>query len=158
MLALTDSALARLAIAATAPGPTAGAANGSLLFVLGVKPVNGSYLSGHSGLSLDLPIGVGHRPRDGSVVSFLHCMNDPRPEGHMASYIGRRELLAALGGAAGGWPLAARAQQGERVRRLGVSRSADAGDPKRKAQLFAFTEELAALGWADGPNLGLEIR
>ena len=35
-------------------------------------------------------------------------MNDPQPEGHMASYIGRRELLAALGGAAG-WPLAARA-------------------------------------------------
>ena len=44
------------------------------------------------------------------------------------------------------------------MRRLGVLRSADAGDPKGKAQLFAFTEELAALGWADGPNLRMEIR
>jgi len=47
-----------------------------------------------------------HRPRDGSVVSSLHCMNDPQPESHMASYIGRRKFLATLGGAAA-WPLAA---------------------------------------------------
>jgi hypothetical protein len=47
--------------------------------------------------SLDLPIGLSHRPRDKSVVSFLHCMNDPQPEGHMASHIGRRKFLATLG-------------------------------------------------------------
>ena len=69
----------------------------------------------------------------------------------------RREFITLLGGAAA-WPLVARAQQADRMRRLGVLRSADVGDAKGKAQLFAFMEELAAFGWADGPSLRMEIR
>ena len=56
----------------------------------------------------------------------------------MTVTIGRRELLAALGGAVAAWPLAARAQQGERMRRIGVLMSYAADDPAGQARLLAF--------------------
>jgi putative ABC transport system substrate-binding protein len=69
----------------------------------------------------------------------------------------RREFIAAFGGAAA-WPLAARAQQGERVRRIGVLMSGDENDPVAKARFSAFTQALADLGWADGRNVRIDLR
>src|SRR4029450_8238640 len=106
--------------------------------------------TGHSKHSLDLPIGLSHRPRDGSVVSSLHCMNGPQPEGHMASYLGRRKFLATLGGAAAAWPLAARAQQSERMRRIGVLMGLSESDPEAQSRIAAVRKTLQGLGWAEG--------
>jgi len=58
----------------------------------------------------------------------------------------RREFIALLGGAAA-WPLAARAQQAERVRRIGVLLPYDENDPLAKTIVSAFTQALADLGW-----------
>jgi len=69
----------------------------------------------------------------------------------------RRELIAALGGAAA-WPLAARAQQGDRVRRIGVLMSQDENSPLEKTLVSAFTQALAGLGWIDGRNVRMDLR
>src|SRR5262245_65386591 len=82
----------------------------------------------------------------------------PNRRGHMASYIGRRKFLAALGGAAAAWPLAARAQQGERMRRVGVLLNLAAGDPMGQARVAAFVQGLQAAGWSDGRNVQIDTR
>ena len=88
------------------------------------------------------------------IFPFTHLAR----EGRMTVTIGRRELLAALGGAAASWPLAARAQQAVRVRHIGVLLSLEESDPEGKAQLSGFTQGLAELGWIEGRNLRMEIR
>ena len=70
--------------------------------------------------------------------------------------IRRREFITLLGGAAA-WPLAARAQQGNRVRRIGVLMPGEE-DPVAKTRLSAFTQALAALGWTEGHNVRMERR
>ena len=69
----------------------------------------------------------------------------------------RREFNAGLGGAAA-WPLAAWAQQGDRVRRIGVLMLGDENDPEGKRRLSAFTQALVGLGWIDGRNLRMDLR
>jgi putative ABC transport system substrate-binding protein len=69
----------------------------------------------------------------------------------------RREFIAGLGGAAV-WPLAADAQQGNRVRRIGMLMSGDENDPVYKRVVSAFTQALADLGWADGRNVRIDLR
>jgi ABC-type uncharacterized transport system substrate-binding protein len=68
----------------------------------------------------------------------------------------RREFIAGLGGTVA-WPLAARAQQGERIRRIGGLVPYDENDPKAKARISAFTQALADLGWTDR-NVEMDIR
>src|SRR5437899_6935229 len=70
----------------------------------------------------------------------------------------RRELIVLLGGAAAAWPLAARAQQGDRVRRIGVLMPNDENDPVVKPRISAFTQALADLGWTDGRNVRMDLR
>jgi putative ABC transport system substrate-binding protein len=69
----------------------------------------------------------------------------------------RREFIAGLGSAAA-WPLAARGQQGERVRRIGVLMAYGDEDPEAKAFLAAFRRGLQELGWDEGHNLRIDIR
>jgi putative ABC transport system substrate-binding protein len=70
----------------------------------------------------------------------------------------RREFITLIGGAAALWPLAARAQQPDKVRRIGVLMSMAESDPEGQAHLAAFTQALSELGWTRGRNLQMEVR
>ena len=69
----------------------------------------------------------------------------------------RREFISLVGGAAA-WPLAARAQQGERMRRIGVLVSRAEDDPEGQAQIAAFVQTMQSLGWTTGRNVQIDIR
>jgi putative ABC transport system substrate-binding protein len=70
----------------------------------------------------------------------------------------RREFITLLGGAAAAWPLAARAQQGQRIQRIGVIMPFVADDPESSARNAAFLQTLQQLGWTDGSNVRIETR
>jgi ABC-type uncharacterized transport system substrate-binding protein len=70
----------------------------------------------------------------------------------------RREFITLLGGAAAAWPLAARAQQDGRVRRIGAMIGGDETDVERQANLGAFRKMLQDPGWIEGRNLRLDVR
>src|SRR6516164_6987029 len=71
--------------------------------------------------------------------------------------IGRREFIAGLGSAAA-WPVVVRAQQGNRVRRIGVLMPLDENDAEAKIFVSAFTQTLSDLGWAEDRNLRMDLR
>jgi ABC-type uncharacterized transport system substrate-binding protein len=70
----------------------------------------------------------------------------------------RREFIALLGGAAAAWPLAARAQQGQRVRRVCILEGVSADTPGAKTRYAKFLEGLQQLGWTAGRNVQIEVR
>src|ERR1700686_154132 len=70
----------------------------------------------------------------------------------------RREFITLLGGAAASWPIAARAQQPERTRRIGILLPAASDDAEFQARVGAFLQALALLGWTIGRNVRIETR
>ena len=70
----------------------------------------------------------------------------------------RREFITLLGGAAAAWPLAARAQQAERIRRIGVLMNSAADDAEGQGRVAAFQQALQQLGWTDGRNVRIDYR
>jgi putative tryptophan/tyrosine transport system substrate-binding protein len=97
-----------------------------------------------------------------------HRRTDPFQKAHLNGYDGsfwpagtsmrRRQFITLLGGAAAAWPLAARAQQQERMRRVGVLMSGPATDALRQSYLAAFVLGLRQLGWTEGQNLRIDVR
>jgi hypothetical protein len=77
----------------------------------------------------------------------------------MTRFVHRRSVLTHLGtSAAAAWPVAAGAQQRERMRRVGNLQSTSEDDPPTQANLIAWQQELAKLGWVEGRNLRVDLR
>jgi putative ABC transport system substrate-binding protein len=72
--------------------------------------------------------------------------------------IKRRTFISLLGGAAAAWPLAARAQQGKQMRRIGVLMHLAADDPESSTRIAALRQGLQHFGWADGGNVRIDYR
>ena len=70
----------------------------------------------------------------------------------------RRDFIKVIGGAAATWPVAARAQQAERVRRIGVLAALAETDPSVQPMVATFRSTLAKLGWTEGSNVLIEYR
>ena len=110
------------------------------------------------------PIPTGDQPQDrqgdrvdGSGLNACSCRRGDR----MSVSIQRRSFLTLLGAAAASsvsWPLAARAQQDGRVRRIGLLIWLDENDPAAKSDLSAFTQALAGMGWTEGRNVRTDLR
>src|SRR6516165_8817871 len=81
----------------------------------------------------------------------------PHPELRGAA-MRRRNFITLLGGVAASWPLVGHAQQGDRMRRLGILMAGAESDPHYQADVAVFREGLQKLGWVDGQNIRIEVR
>src|SRR5262245_25041432 len=88
------------------------------------------------------------------MLCFRHCLKLCPLGCHMK----RREFISFVGGAAAAWPLAARAQEHARLRRVGMLVSLFDSDPENQARIAAFRQELENLGWREGHNIQIEYR
>jgi putative ABC transport system substrate-binding protein len=88
---------------------------------------------------------------------WSRCATEPARARRRGDRVKRREFITLLGGAAA-WPLAARAQQAERMRRIGVLMRGSADDSDEQARLTAFLQGLQEWGWSDGRNVHIEVR
>jgi len=70
----------------------------------------------------------------------------------------RRDFIKGIVGSATAWPLAARAQQGESVRRIGVLMNRAASDPQGQSRVAAFKQRMQQLGWSEGRNVQVDVR
>src|SRR5437899_1909015 len=82
----------------------------------------------------------------------------PTREGAPMSDMRRRDVITLLGGAAAAWPLAARAQQSQRIRRVGVLMAVAESDVDVRSGVAIFQQSLQELGWTDGRNLRIDYR
>src|SRR5829696_503852 len=82
------------------------------------------------------------------------AMDYPGPGGAMR----RRDLIAGIAGSAAAWPLAARAQQADPKRQIGILMTIAANDPEAQARIVVFAQALQALGWTDGRNARINVR
>src|SRR5215471_4010405 len=91
-------------------------------------------------------------PFQGTRVCRYHCLSSGQA-------MRRRNFIKAIAGSAVVWPLTVRAQQGERLRRIGVLPGGqDTDDPRSQPNIAAFLQALQQLGWADGRNVKIEYR
>src|SRR6516165_7235323 len=99
-------------------------------------------------------------PRHSALPSRKRCWppQSPSPLTMLFSrHTKRREFIAGLGSAAA-WPALVRAQQGDRVRRVGVLMWFEENDPGARFSLSVFTQALAGMGWTDGRNVRMDVR
>jgi putative tryptophan/tyrosine transport system substrate-binding protein len=92
------------------------------------------------------------------LAAAIYAKSSEELQTARADRMKRREFITLLGGAAAAWPLGARAQQGKRMRRIGVLLPSVANDPEYQARVGAFMQALALLGWTDGRNVRIETR